>query len=184
MGRRKTTRFWRVVNAVLATRPGAKLAEITRAPINKLSGLMARSKRERPTPWAPFTKKFPEARLAIVTTAGLHVEGDPPFDIDDVRGDATFREIPADVDPRRLRIAHAHYPHQRFLQDHNVILPLDRLHELVAAGALGGLSPRIFSFGWGGGLTREYIDPKTGTAHEVARRLQADGADFVLFVPT
>ncbi len=180
----KTTRFWRAVNAILSTRVGAKLSDISRAPINRLTGLAARSKREFAKPWTPFTKKFPEARIAIVTTAGLYVDGHQPFDIDSVRGDPTFREIPTNVDPQQLRVAHAHYPHARFLQDYNVVLPLDRLRELVAGGALRDVSPRIFSFGFGGSLTREYIDPATGTAHEVARRLQVDGADFVLFVPT
>ena len=63
-------------------------------------------------------------------------------------------------------------------------MPIDRLRTLVERGVLGGLAPNFYSFGWGGGLTKEYLHPETGTAHQVAKLLVADGADFALFVPT
>ena len=118
----------------------------------------------------------------MVTTAGLHLDSDRPFDVDDPRGDASFREIPADVEVSRLRIAHAHYTHRWWEQDPEVILPLDRLRELESASVLQ-LAPRFFSFGFGGLLTREFIDPKAGTAHQVARCLADDGVDLALLVP-
>jgi hypothetical protein len=31
------------------------------------------------SPFAPFNKPLPRTRLALVTTAGLHVAGDRPF---------------------------------------------------------------------------------------------------------
>lgn len=177
-------RLWRGLNRMLAWRPAAAATERIRTVVNRAATMTSRHCRhDTSLPFAPATKPLREAKLAVINTAGIYLAGDEPFDIDAGRGDASFRELPSDFDPRDLRVAHAHYPHQRFDQDHNVILPIDRLRELVAAGALGGLSRRFFGFGFGAGLTKEYIAEPDGTAHEVARRLREDGADYVLLVP-
>ncbi len=33
------------------------------------------------SPWAPFTKERPKARIAALSTGGVYVEGQPPFDV-------------------------------------------------------------------------------------------------------
>ncbi len=48
-------------------------------------------------PWSVPRKPLREAVLAIVTTGGVHLRSDPPFDMSDPNGDPTFREIPADT---------------------------------------------------------------------------------------
>ena len=47
------------------------------------------------TPWARFEGSLNEAKVAIVTTAGVHLKGDRPFDMQDPEGDATVRVIPS-----------------------------------------------------------------------------------------
>ena len=42
-------------------------------------------------PFAPLSKPLSEAKLALVTTAGLHLRGDAPFS----SGDQTYRVIPS-----------------------------------------------------------------------------------------
>ena len=75
-------------------------------------------------PWTPLAKPLYETRVALVTTAGLYLDGQKPFTtgpgaVSDVlrrqkfrgRGDATFREIPRDAPPEDFRISHADFDH-------------------------------------------------------------------------
>jgi len=174
--------FWRRVGAALNTGAGARLMAVSRGLVNLSTRVLPAPRIDGTPPFSPMTKALPECRVAVVNTAGLYVEGDEPFNIDDPKGDASFREIPSNVSAKDLRIAHAHFPHRWWEQDHEVILPLGLLRELEGAGVFE-LAPRFFSFGFGGLLTRELIDPRRGTAHAVARCLADDGVDLALLVP-
>ena len=84
-----------------------------------------------------------EARLALVTTAGLHLRGDRPF----VNADTIYRILPTDSQPRDLFQSHVSIGFdrtaiQRYL---NVVLPLDRMRELVSHGVIGSLGPNVYS---------------------------------------
>ena len=177
------TKFWRGLQKMVNNPTIDRVLVPFRGAIGKVSAMSTKSRPEHEVPWTPFGKKLAAARICVVNTAGLYLEGQDPFDINSGPGDPTFRTLPSDFDSRDLRVAHAHYSHARFHEDHNVILPIDRLRDLVESGVLAGLAPNFYSFGFGGGLTGEYIDPETGTAHELAKRLRKDQADFVLFVP-
>src|SRR5919205_711509 len=96
-------------------------------------------------PWTPLARPLREARLALVTTAGLHVRGDAPFT-------------------------------GGLQRDVNVVFPLDRMAELVAAGELGSLAATNYSFL---GAQRAYDGIIDESGPEVARRLKADGVDVV-----
>ena len=182
MGLIERTGFWRGVGRVLNTPAGARVMEVSRGLLNLSTRLLPGPRLDGPPPFVRPSRLLGECAVAVVTTAGLYVDGDEPFDVDDPRGDASFREIPSDVDPAKLRIAHAHYTHRWWEADHEVLLPFERLRELESAGVLR-LAPRFFSFGFGGLLTREYVDPRRGTAHAVARCLADDGVDLALLVP-
>ncbi len=174
--------FWRGVGSVLNTGVGARLMEASRGLVNLSTRILPGPRIDGPPPLTRLKKPLPECRVAVVTTAGLYLDGDVPFDVDDPKGDSSFRDFPTDVSPEDLRIAHAHYTHRWWEQDPEVLLPLDRLRELQTAGIFT-LAPRLFSFGFGGILTRDYIDPKTGTAHALARHLVNDEVDLALLVP-
>jgi D-proline reductase (dithiol) PrdB len=133
-------------------------------------------------PWAPVTKPVRESVIALVTTAGVHLDSDPPFDMDDPEGDPSMRAIPSDVDPRRLTITHRYYDHSAADRDINVVLPLDRLRELVAEGGVGGIAPRMYGF-MGHIDGRHLATLIEETAPALARRLRAEGADAVFLTP-
>ena len=47
------------------------------------------------TPWTPMAKPLSESKVALVTTAGLHVRGDKPFIAEHTKGgDTSYRTIP------------------------------------------------------------------------------------------
>lgn len=126
-------------------------------------------------PWTPLSKPLSACRVALVTSCGVYLRSDPPFDLS---GDPSFRELPASVSAADIGLAHAHYDHQSAQADLNVVFPLDRLRELAAEGRIGAVAPRHYSFM--GATPAEGIRE---TAPEVARRLKADAVDVVLLTP-
>lgn len=134
------------------------------------------------TPWAPLLKPLAECRLGLVTTAGVHLEGQPLFNMADPEGDPTYRAFPVDTARELLTITHDYYDHAAADRDLNVILPLDRIRELVGEGIVGGLAGTCYSL-MGHIAGRHVATLASRTAPEVAGRLMADGAEAVLLAP-
>lgn len=131
---------------------------------------------------APFhrpVKPLSAARVAIVTTAGVHERTDKPFR----PGDPSYREIPSSAAVGDLVQTHTSIGFDRtsVMADINVVFPLERLREMVAEGVIGELAPRFFSFM---GAQRDVVPIRMTTAPEVAAKLVADGVDVVLLTPT
>lgn len=133
-------------------------------------------------PWAPLRKPLAECRLGLVTTGGVHLVGQPPFDMADPEGDPTYRAFPVDTTREMLTITHDYYDHAAADRDLNVVLPLDRIRELVAEGIVGGLAGTCYSL-MGHIDGRHVATLASRTAPEVAGRLMADGAEVVLLAP-
>lgn len=131
--------------------------------------------------WAPLTEPLSRSRLALVTTGGVHLKRQVPFDIAGGGGyDWSYREIPFDTPSGELMVTHGHYDHAHVDQDINFMLPLDRVRELVAEGVIGELAPHCFSFC---GYIKKPEALAATTAMEVAAQLKADAVDAVLLTP-
>ena len=134
------------------------------------------------TPWEILSKELRECKIGLVTTAGVHLKSQLPFDMENKDGDPTWREIPSSVDLEDLMITHNYYDHHDADQDINVVFPVERLRELEADGVIGGISPRHFSFM--GHITGRHLDTLIKrTGPEVARILKGDSADAVFLTP-
>ena len=159
------------------------MAAISELPLSTRLFLKTYSwRRIDPIPFAPLKKPLAGARVAIVSTAGLSLPGQPPFD-DDVRGgDWSFREIPGDADVGTLHESHRSqsFDHTGLRADPNLGMPLDRLAELAAAGEIGSVSHRHFSFMGSITAPGRLI---ARTAPEVADALAADEVDAVILIP-
>ena len=175
-------KIWHAMGRMLDTKIGASLAQSIGQPVNWMASQAVSTKNDD-IPWTPFEKPLSESSLAMVGTGGFYLEGDEPFDVDSMRGDASFRTIPSDFDKKRLKIAHTHYSHARVNEDINVLFPIDRLLELAEAKVIGKLAPSFFSFGFGGNLTQEFIGPCDGSAHQLVQELKAGEVDCVLMAP-
>ncbi len=118
-------------------------------------------------------------RVAIVTTAGIHLRSDRPFDSGG--GGIDYRVIPGDVAPADLVMSHASVNFDRtgFQSDWNVVFPLDRLRELVRDKLLGAVAAFHYSFMGAIPQVARY-EPK---ARELAAMLKADNVDGVLLSP-
>ena len=150
-----------------------------------LSTLAARrwkSQESEIVPWSPARVRLPEARVALVTSAGVHLKGDRPFDMTNPEGDAGFRVIPGDAALRDLTITHDYYDHRAADRDLNCVFPLERLAELARARTIGGVAPRhVGTMGHILGAQERRLGEETAPA--IAARLVADGVDYVLATP-
>jgi D-proline reductase (dithiol) PrdB len=116
-------------------------------------------------------------RVAIVTTAGLHLRSDDPFG----PGGMDYRVIPGDVTASDLLMSHTsvNFDRSGFQVDWNVAFPLDRLRELGRNGLIGSVAEYHYSFmGAVSPVTR--YEPK---ARELAGLLKQDQVDAVLLSP-
>jgi D-proline reductase (dithiol) PrdB len=134
------------------------------------------------TPFSPLLRPLRTCRVALITTAGLHLPEQEPFDMTDKNGDPSYREIPSDVGIERLTITHDYFPRTDAAADPNLVLPLDPLRELAREGVVGSTAPRFFSFM--GHILGEHLRTlMETTAPEVARALKADAVDAVFLTP-
>jgi D-proline reductase (dithiol) PrdB len=136
-----------------------------------------RWRRIDPVPCAPLRKPLNESRVAIVTTAGLHLPSQPPFDNDVRGGDTSYRVIPNDADVSTLLEAHRSetFDHAAVQADPNLAFPLDRLREM-------GLPPAPRHLSFMGSITapgRLIAE----SAPEAAQLLVDDAVDVALLVP-
>lgn len=135
-----------------------------------------------PPPWAPFTKPISQCRIALVTTAGVHLTVDTPFDMADKNGDPTFRLIPRTATCEALRITHDYYDHRDADKDLNIVFPLARLRELADERVIGEVAPAHYSFM--GHIDGPHVARLVKeTAPEVARQLQREQVDAVVLTP-
>jgi len=142
----------------------------------------ARSSPDGPIPFVRLGKPLHACTAALITTGGVHLRSQPPFDMQDPDGDASLRQIPGDVALADLTITHDYYNHSSADQDLNVIFPLQRFRELVERGVLGRVAPH--HFGLMGHMEGEHLRRlQEETAPEIAAKLRADGVDFAFLTP-
>jgi D-proline reductase (dithiol) PrdB len=133
-------------------------------------------------PFAVLGKPLAKCRVALITTAGVHLRRQVPFDMGNGAGDATYRELPANATSGDLMITHKYYDHSDADRDLNVVFPLAHFRELAAHGVIGSLAPR--HFGFMGHIEGEQTSLLTGkTALDVAAKLRKDGVDFAFLTP-
>lgn len=135
-----------------------------------------------PIPRTILAKPLEECRVALVSTAGLVLPADRPFDESIRGGDFSHRVVPADIDVQSLQEHHRSdaFDHSGLEADRNLGMPLDRLRELVAEGVIGALAPRHVS------LMGSITAPGRLVKHTLPRvtgLLLEDGVDVALLVP-
>ena len=134
------------------------------------------------TPWTPPVKPVSECKVALVTTGGVHLKTQAPFDMENPDGDPTFREIPGGAARDEMMITHDYYDHRGADVDLNVVFPHERLKELADEGVIGGVSPVHLSFM--GHIDAELVERLVEeTAPAAARRLREAGAEVALLAP-
>jgi D-proline reductase (dithiol) PrdB len=136
-------------------------------------------------PWTPLRKSLSRTTLTVVTSAGISLKSDPPFDMEREKreaiwGDRSFRTIPRQATEKDIDINHLHINTRYVKEDMNVILPLARMAELEAGGFIGRLAPNAYSFygfQWQNTeFLKEAIEP-------ISKKMRAEGVEAVLLTP-
>ena len=134
-----------------------------------------------PLPWVQTGPPLSESRVAVVTSAGVHLPDDPPFE-KLKGGDFSYRWIPGEASPRELVCTHPSGAWDRtgVHADPNMALPLDRLRAFQQDGRIGEVAPRHASFQ--GSITAP-LRLIRQTAPEMAQGMADDGVDVVVLTP-
>ncbi|MEO7369602.1 MAG: glycine/sarcosine/betaine reductase selenoprotein B family protein [Ilumatobacteraceae bacterium] len=118
-----------------------------------------------------------DARVAIVTTAGLRPDGL-----------ATWSQgqgfVVIDGDARALTLAHSspNFDRTGLAMDVNVVYPVDRLAELAASGVIGSVASKHLSF-MGAQPDHTLATLRLDSGPAAAALLKADGVDVVFLTP-
>lgn len=136
-------------------------------------------------PWTPLSKPLREATVALVTSAGISLKTDPPFDMEREKreptwGDRSYRKIPRDATEKDVNANHLHINTDYILQDINVMLPLARLKEFEREGVIGRLAPTAYSFYGFQWQSTEFVSE---AIEPMAKNMAAEGVDVVILSP-
>jgi D-proline reductase (dithiol) PrdB len=138
-----------------------------------------------PIPWTAMSKPLSKVTVALVTSAGISLKSDPPFDMErekrePIWGDRSYRIIPKGTTQRDIDVNHLHINTTYIKQDMNVILPLTRMAEFEKEGIIGRLAPSAYSFygfQWqNSDFLKEAIEP-------ISKKMKLEGAEAVLLTP-
>jgi D-proline reductase (dithiol) PrdB len=128
---------------------------------------------------AAIAPPLTDARVAIVTTAGLRAAGD-------VRlwqpTDGSFTVLPANARDVQLSHFSPNFDRTAFAADINVVYPVDRLEEMAAAGGIGSVADQHISF-MGAQFDATFSTILLDSGPAAARVLRDDNVDVVLLTP-
>jgi hypothetical protein len=136
-------------------------------------------------PFTPLRVPIAEARVALLSTAGISCPPDPPFDMDGERsnptwGDPSWRRIAANATEKAVEVNHLHIDTSYIERDLDVALPLRRLDELVAAGEVGAAAPTHYSvMGYQPDATAQVTD----SAPAIAARMLGEEVQAAVLAP-
>jgi D-proline reductase (dithiol) PrdB len=136
-------------------------------------------------PWTPLTKPLSECRVALVTTAGISLLSDVPFDMERERrdplwADQSFRRLPNWVTEKEVEVNHVHIETSYASQDINVALPVQRFQELVELGEVGELAPTCYSVM---GYNTDPTELVCRSTPQIAESMRAEQVDVAFLVP-
>ena len=137
-------------------------------------------------PWTPLKKPLSECTFTLMTSTGINMNDDPPFDMEREKrepmwGDPSYRRIPKTATPADFDVNHLHVNTGYIKKDINVALPINRFQELEANGTIGALAPTAYSY-YGFQMDPSVLMEET--MPKVAADMKAEGVDAVLITPT
>ena len=127
------------------------------------------------TPYAQ-TPSLDKLKVAVISTAGLHLKDDRPFGL----GESDYRLIPSATPASDLVMSHisTNFDRTGFQMDLNMVFPLDRLNELAREGFIGGVADFHYSFM--GATEPQQMEQ---AARNLAGIMKKDGVNSVILVP-
>lgn len=140
----------------------------------------------RDIPWTPLTKPLHACRIAAITSGGIALRSDQPFDQEGERqnpwwGDPSFRVIPGSAASEDIRVYHQHIDPSFAEADMNCLLPIHRLNELAEKGEIGASAASHYSFMGYLLAPEEFLEESIPA---IIRHLRKEQVDVVILVPS
>lgn len=140
----------------------------------------------RPIPWTPLGKPLNQCTVSLLTSGGIALKTDQPFDQEGERrnpwwGDPSYRIIPSTATEQDIEVYHLHINPEFARRDLNCLLPIQRLAELQAAGEVGAVAPSHYSIM---GYLPRPDEMLSQTVPAIIQRLKDEQVDVLVLVPT
>jgi D-proline reductase (dithiol) PrdB len=147
--------------------------------------LIPKQEFDGPIPWTPLPGPLSQLTFSLITSAGISLKSDPPFDMErekkePTRGDRSYRALPRGTTAQDIEVNHLHINTSFIQQDLNVILPLDHMAQLEKEGAIGRLAPTAYSFYGFQWQSTEFIQE---AIEPMSRRMKEEGVQAVFLTP-
>lgn len=139
----------------------------------------------REIPWTALSRPLSECTVSLITSGGIALKTDRPFDQEGERqnpwwGDPSYRVIPQTASTESIRVYHQHIDPTLAEQDLNCLLPTERLAEFEATGRIGRAAPAHYSFM---GYILEPQELLERSIPTIIEHLRADAVDVVVLIP-
>ncbi len=136
-------------------------------------------------PWSPLAKPMSQCTVSIVSSAGVALKIDQPFDQEVERrdpwsSDPSYRVLARATATGDVRVYHLHINTSFAQQDLNCVMPLDRLSHLEAQGEIAHSAPSHYSY-MGYTLRPDVLLRRT--VPSIIGRLRQEQVDAVVLVP-
>ena len=132
-----------------------------------------------------MSKPLNQTTLALVTSAGISLKSDPPFDMErekrePIWGDRSFRTIPRETTEKDIEVNHLHINTKYVKQDINVMLPLARMAEFEREKVIGRRASTAYSFY---GFQWQNTDFLKEAIEPISKKMKVEGVEAVLLTP-
>lgn len=139
----------------------------------------------RDIPWSNVTKPLNESSISVVSTAGLSMKDDEPFDMDTERkrpswGDPSWRRLDRDITTDSIAANHLHIETSHLLQDLDVCFPVPLLRQLEQENVIGTVAPSHYSIMGFQGADLRRIAP---SCTAIAEAMVKEEVDLAVLVP-
>jgi len=136
-------------------------------------------------PWTPLAKPLRRCAVSLLSSAGVALKTDQPFDQGIERrdpwfSDPSYRVLPRTVTAGGVRVYHLHVNPSFAEQDLNCVMPIERLNELEALGEVGRSALSHYSYI---GYTMRPEALLQRSVPDIIHRLREEQVDAVVLVP-
>jgi len=140
---------------------------------------------ETQTPWTPLATPLSKCTVSLVSSAGIALKTDQPFDPeieqrDPWFADPSYRVLPGTARTGDVQVCHLHINPAFADQDLNSVLPAERLNELAEMGEIGAAAPSHYSY-MGYTLRPEWLLRESLPG--IVQQLREEHVDVVVLVP-
>ena len=130
--------------------------------------------------FAPARRALPMLNLALISSAGAFINGTEAFEVESRDGDASFREIPIEVEAADMLYAGRGYDPEAIRADRNVQIPVERLLEYQENAVIGQLNKVWWSLN--GYIPNAQLVAET-LAPKIAERIARYEVQAALLIP-